>query len=166
MKNIKWIVLIAVIVLVTFLAIWLIAIKDNGSGNGTEATETTEKEEGDPYERWLSAAAIISLTMQEEGFEVQGTYYHSTNSVKNKAQSEGVYLFYTIEGEMYCRYVKPLEAERTEPGTMDLSTKALGFATYDLVDATMVDVTGWTKETVEDLTELIKQSMLVSIYEH
>ena len=59
-----------------------------------------------------------------------------------------------------------MDAERTEPGTVDLFTKDLGFSAFEQVDPETIDTESYQWVTIEDINELIEQSLLVSLYEH
>lgn len=48
----------------------------------------------------------------------------------------------------------------------DLSTQDLGFATFDTVDKDSKDFDGWKEIKEDSLSDLVSQSMLVSLYEN
>lgn len=69
-------------------------------------------------------------------------------------------------GEKIAIHSKPLDEERTEAGTKDLYTENLGFASFDEVDVDSIDKDECVTVEMDELSELISQSVLVSVYEH
>ena len=61
---------------------------------------------------------------------------------------------------------KSIAEERDVQGTTDLYTEYLGFATFDLVEANVEKLQGYKRIELDELQELISQSLLVSIYQH
>lgn len=51
-------------------------------------------------------------------------------------------------------------------GKTDLSTQDLGFVTFDTVDKDSKDFDGWKEIKEDSLSDLVSQSMLVSLYEN
>ena len=58
----------------------------------------------------------------------------------------------------------PIDNERSASGTVDISSEMVGYATFDKVDPASLDVSALEELTLDDLSELISQSLLVSIY--
>lgn len=116
------------------------------------------------YEKWLAAAMVVCVSMEYPDFEIEAIYAASATKLEDKFTSEGAYIVFTSGGSRFAIHAKALEAERTTPGTRDISTEVIGFATYDQVDPDSVDFSSMEKIAVEDLSELIAQSLLISIY--
>lgn len=118
------------------------------------------------YEEWLASAALIGMTMQYPDFEQEEIYLASETELDDHSKSKGVYIIFEIEGEKRALSVQPLNEERSEAGTNDLYTSDLGYATFDEIKAKDVKTKEMTKVEVDDLTEEIEQSILVTIYSH
>ena len=118
------------------------------------------------YEKWLSAALVVCVSMEYPDFQIDGIYAASATSLDDKFTSDGAYIIFTSDGSQMAYHAKALEAERTEAGTVDISTEAIGFATFDSIDAASIDTSKTEPIALEDLDELISQSLLVSIYTH
>lgn len=116
------------------------------------------------YEKWLSAAMIVCVSMEYPDFELEGVYAASATALEDKFSSDGAYILFSAGGERIAIHSKALEGERTEPGTMDISTEVIGFATFDRVDPASVDLKSMEELALDDLSELIAQSLLISIY--
>lgn len=130
----------------------------------TQPTVVIVQQADAEYEKWLAAAMVVCVSMEYPDFEIEAIYAVSSTELENKFASEGVYIVFNTEGKNLCIHAKALEAERTAAGTMDISTEAIGFATFDRVDAAAVNFTSMKKIAIEDLGELIAQSLLVSVY--
>ena len=117
------------------------------------------------YERWLAAAMITAISLQYPDFEIKGIYLTAENRLYSSFQSSGAYVTFTSGGEPLAIHSKPLEEERTEAGTIDLYTMDLGFATFDEISVETLDTEGMQSVEVEELSKLISQSVLVSLYE-
>lgn len=135
-------------------------------GTDTQSTNGLVQQAKADYEKWLAAAMVVGVSMEYPEFELDGIYAASATSVADKKNSDGVYILFTSGGESMALYGVALDAERTAAGTKDISTEALGFATFDLVDPASVDTDSMTEIKIEELEELINQSLLVSIYTH
>lgn len=118
------------------------------------------------YEKWLSAAMVVGLSMEYPDFELIGIYTMTETAMESKEKSDGVYIIFTSEGKVSALHSVALKKERTESGTRDISTNNLGFATFDLVKPESVDTSSMKQILLEEIGELIAQSMLVSIYTH
>lgn len=138
--------------------------KDGEENPGTVDIGKLEKAEA-CYEHWLAAAVVTGISLQYFDFEIQGIYYESEQPLEQAEQSLGVTVVFTGDGQELMIQSRPLTQERTEAGTMDLHAADLGFATFD-VSAPEANVSeGKQSVSMEDLTELIQQSVLVSLYE-
>lgn len=118
------------------------------------------------YEKWLAATMLVCVSMEYPDFQLEGIYAASSTALEDAMDSKGAYIFFTSGGLQLAFHSMPLAEERTEAGTKDISSQTLGFATYDLVSASAVDTASLTEIKVDDLGELISQSVLVSIYQH
>lgn len=116
------------------------------------------------YEKWLSAAMVVCVSMEYPDFQLEGLYTTSSTALEEKYDSDGVYIVFTSADTRIAIHAEALEAERTEAGTVDISTEVIGYATYDKVNPESIDFASMETINVEDLNELIAQSMLVSIY--
>lgn len=138
----------------------------------TEAPETippqptvviVQKAEAE-YEKWLSAAMLVCVSMEYPDFELEAIYAASATSLDDKLDSAGAYIVFNTEGKRVVIHSKALTAERTASGTMDISTEIIGYASFDRVDPASVDFSGMEKIELDKLSELIEQSLLISIY--
>ena len=116
------------------------------------------------YEKWLAAAMVMCVSMEYPDFELEAIYAASATALDNKFDSQGAYIVFTAGGNRICIHSNALEAERTAPGTKDISSETIGYATFDQLDPNSVDFSSFEKINLEDLTELFAQSLLVSIY--
>ena len=116
------------------------------------------------YEKWLAATMVMCVSMEYPDFELEAIYAASATALDNKFDSQGAYIVFTAGGSRFCIHSEALEAERTAPGTKDISSETIGYATFDQLDPNSVDFSSFEKIDLEDLTELFVQSLLVSIY--
>lgn len=129
-----------------------------------QTPETIPQQKEASYEQWLSAGMVVGLSMSYPDFQPQAIYVTGETPLEDRMSSGGAVILFTSGGKSLALCSTPLEAERKTPGTVDLSTQVLGFATFDVVDAGAVDITGLTKVEIGALEELIGQSLLVSLY--
>lgn len=118
------------------------------------------------YEKWLSATMVVCISMEYPDFQLEGIYAASSTELEDKFSSDGAYIVFTSGGSRMAIHAQALEAERTAPGTVDISSETIGYATFDPVDPDTIDFSGMEQVAVEDLSDLIAQSLLVSIYTH
>ena len=116
------------------------------------------------YEKWLAATMVMCVSMEYPDFELEAIYAASATALDNKFDSQGAYIVFTAGGNRICIHSNALEAERTAPGTKDISSETIGYATFDRLDPNSVDFSSFEKIDLEALTELFAQSLLVSIY--
>ena len=116
------------------------------------------------YEKWLAATMVMCVSMEYPDFELEAIYAASATALDNKFDSQGAYIVFTAGGNRICIHSNALEAERTAPGTKDISSETIGYATFDRLDPNSVDFSSFEKIDLEDLTDLFAQSLLVSIY--
>lgn len=136
--------------------------------NGTEEPNQMEiVERADAsYERWLAAGMVTAISMQYPDFSIEGIYLSGETELSDKSESKGAYVVFTANGAETAIHSVPLDAERTDAGTTDLYTRDLGFATFDTIEPSQIDTGSCEQIEMEDLNDLISQSLLVSIYEH
>ena len=125
--------------------------------------ELTEQADAE-YEKWLAATMVVAVSMEYPGFEDIQIYTESFTSLTNKLESEGVYVLFQENGNSMAVHSKAIVKERNEKGTKDISSQTLGLATFDLIEAGNVQSNTMTKIELEELEELIKQSLLISVY--
>ena len=118
------------------------------------------------YELWLASAMVFGLSMDYPDFELLGIYSPSATLMKDKFDSQGVYILFRSSGTELTVEGKPLSAERTQPGTRDLSSAVLGFASFDEAALSAGDFSDMTELTMEMLGPTMEQSVLVSVYIH
>lgn len=131
---------------------------------GTSPPATIGQQAEAEYERWLAAALVVGVSMEYPDFIPDGIYTTSATAPADKFSSDGVYIVFTSGGAVMAIHSKPIPGERSEAGTMDLSSEAIGFATFDPVDSADIDFDSMDRIALEDLSELIAQSLLISIY--
>lgn len=124
-----------------------------------------EKKEAS-YEQWLAGGMVVAISMEFPEFELMDIYLAGETDVSNKDDSEGVYVIFNTEGERLMAHSKSIAEERDVQGATDLYTEYLGFATFDLVEANVEKLQGYKRIELDELQELISQSLLVSIYQH
>lgn len=136
--------------------------------NGTEEPNQMEVVERDDasYERWLAAGMVTAISMQYPDFSIEGIYLSGETALSDKSESAGAYVVFTADGAETAIHSVPLDAERTDAGTTDLYTRDLGFATFDTIEPSQIDTESCEQIEMDDLTDLISQSLLVSLYEH
>lgn len=172
--------LLAVIALIAILAGSKPSKGPGSDGGGEQSSEQEKLEEvnEDPqeiivsersdasYERWLAASAVLALSIRYGDYDIEAIYLTGDHSIEEKMESDGVYILLQIEGTPQCVHAKPLNAERKEAGTVDLSSADMGFSTFDMIDPSSIDTSLFTEVRMEELGDLISQSVLVSVYEH
>lgn len=135
-----------------------------------ETTPTTtviiEERAKAEYEEWLSAAMIVCVSMEYPDFNLEGVYAASATALEDKFSSDGAYIVFTSLGNRMAIHAKALEQERTDPGTVDISTEVIGFASFDQINPDSIDFASLEELNVNDMNELISQSLLISIYTH
>ncbi len=118
------------------------------------------------YEKFLAAGVLLGLSMQYPDFQLEELCFKEEHDFEDKMESGGVYAFFQSGGESLCIHAKPLAETRTEKGTCDLQETTLGYATFDLVNVRVSDLTGYISVMDEDLTEQINQLYLLTIMEN
>lgn len=134
--------------------------------SGNENQDVTTVSQDVSYEHWLAAGAVTGVSMYYMDFELDGIYLASETPLGNHDDSKGVYVVFTSGGEKLVVKSVPLEDERSEAGTIDLSTENFGFATFDVVEVSDDELKACEEVRLESLSSLINQLMLVTLYEH
>ena len=104
-------------------------------GNADEQGDQTNvqsPESNGSYEEYLSALSLFALSMEYPDFQLQDIYAASSVTMANKANSQGIYVFFDSMGESLCARVTPIAAERSESGTLDLFANELGYAAFEI----------------------------------
>ena len=140
------------------------SVEDN-TDNVTGTAEAIQRADAS-YERWLAAGMVTAISMQYPDFSIEGIYLSGETALSDKSESAGAYVVFTADGAETAIHSVPLDAERTDAGTTDLYTRDLGFATFDTIDPSQIDTGSCEQIEMDDLTDLISQSLLVSLYEH
>lgn len=138
---------------------------DANNGEGVQSSINLHQKADASYERWLAAAMVTAISLHYSDFQINGIYLTAETELSSASESSGAYVAFTSGEESLMICSKPLEEERTEAGTIDLYTMDLGFATFDEVDLKTVNTEGMLSVEAAELSELISQSMLVSLYE-
>lgn len=140
---------------------------NGGEEGGQPQTPSIDITKADaPYEKWLAAGMILAASMQYPDFEFEAVYITGEHELTDRTSSAGAYLKIKTGGESVVLESKPLNEERSAEGTMDLYTGDLGFNTFDMIGADSLDTAELKEVSVDSLTELINQSILVTVYEH
>ena len=118
------------------------------------------------YEKWLAAAMVVGVSIEYPDFELVDICTETCKELTDSQSSKGVYILFKSSGTEMAVYGVPLEQERTTPGTIDISTMNMGFATFDMVDVNQIPKVGFISYTMEDLEDTISQTMQFSLYYH
>ena len=144
---------------------------DNGQSSSAEEAQDTgssielEERTDASYERWLAAAVLTGISMEYPDFESVSFYFANETDLSDKASSAGIYVTFTVNGEEKCIRSLPLEAERNDAGTRDLSSEVINFASFDEVSASEIPAE-YSAVEIADINELIMQSARVMVYTH
>ena len=118
------------------------------------------------YEQWLAATMLVCVSMEYPDFQLEGIYTSSETTFEDKYSSDGAYIIFTSGGQKMAIHSVAISSERTAAGTTDISSQTLGYATFDVVNASGVNTSAMTEISAEDLETLIQQSLLISVYTH
>lgn len=141
------------------------ATDDNG-GSESENEDVTAANQDVSYEHWLAAGVVTGVSMYYMDFELEGIYLASETEMNAHDESQGVYVVFKHEGETITIHSVPLNEERSLPGTVDLSTENFGLATFDVTEVADEDLKRCEEVRLENLSALINQLLLVTLYEH
>lgn len=118
------------------------------------------------YEHWLSAAMVMAVSLEYPQFELVGVWAASATEISESAGSDGAFVLIRVNGREVLIHSRPLSGERSQAGTRDLYTAQLGFATFDEVERSSVDLSKLKELKLEQLSDMIAQSLLVTLYGH
>lgn len=160
--------MLAAITLLVVLGIrgTLFGQKNEPSETGNKTPATLPQLEKASYENWLAAAMVVGLSMEYPDFEISGIYTATETELKDRKNSDGVFIFFKTGTETLVLHSGYLAGERAAAGTRDISSQVLGFASFDLVESVDVSTEGMRQIRLEELSKLISQSLLISIYTH
>lgn len=169
-RNVRNAILIFLIILLSIIVAVFIGLivqdKKKGNADSEEIAQESEYVDIDqveaPYEHWLIAAVVTSISMDYPDFELQKTYISGETSVEQHLESEGVYVSFISSGEEKCIYSKPIDKLRSEEGTFDIFAEYIGYATYDEVEK--VDLEKYKETNVDNMGVLIEQLVRVTKY--
>ncbi len=173
-KNMAALIIGLTVVLAMLLVVMLALrnLPENGENPGSSTAQTTEptgmdilKQIDGTYEQWLAAGMVMVLPLEYPDFTDLQIYAPGETKLADKQQSAGIYLQFTSGGEQVILHVTPLEAERSQLGTRDLSTMQTGFAAIDTVSGEDPDFASMKQLTLESLSEHIQQVMLPAVYQ-
>lgn len=173
-KNMAALIIGLTVVLGMLLVVMLAlrGLPGNEENPGSSTAQTTEpigtdifKQIDGTYEQWLAAGMVMIVPLEYPDFEDLQIYAPGETKLADKQQSAGIYLQFTSDGEQVILHVTPLEAERTQQGTRDLSTTQTGFAAIDVVSGEKPDFASMKQLTLESLSEHIQQVMLPAVYQ-
>lgn len=117
-----------------------------------------------PYEHWLAATVITSISMDYLDFELKEVYAVRKTDMDSYLESPGVYVTFTSEDTLKCIYSKPISEQRQEPGTFDIFAEYVGYATYDEISVEEIDKEAVEMLQIENLNLLIEQLERVTKY--
>lgn len=154
----------------------MISAEQEEAANDAGETEPSEEDTGTadqeledrvtaPYEYWLSAAVLTGISVEYPAFEPGEFYISSETELGNRGSSSGVYVTFYIDGQEKCIYGAPLETERSDAGTKDIYSDVIEFARFDEVNVSEIPE-DFSPVNIENINELIEQSIAVALYEH
>ena len=113
-----------------------------------------------PYEHWLAAAVVTSISMDYPDFELQKIYLSGETALEQYMESEGVCVSFITSGEEKYIHSKPIEKLRDEEGTFDIFAEYIGYATYDEMEN--VDFEQYQESNIDNMGVLIEQLVRVT----
>lgn len=150
--------------------------EDGTPGGGTveKTVSTTDRDAGmfvkGEHERQFAYEAHTAC--DKHGFvlgvEVTAGNVHDSaawDGLDNHEDSAGVYVTFSVDGEAMCIHAIPLDGERSDIGTKDVYSEAVGFVTFEEVDPAAIPEE-FSAVDVENMDELITQSTRVAVYAH
>jgi hypothetical protein len=117
-----------------------------------------------PYEHWLAAAVMVTVSMDYPDFELLEVYMADETEMDNLAESDGIYFKYASAGEEKCIFSKPIDGLRNKTGTFDIMAEYIGYATYDEIDVNNIETENFRVVEIEDIGTLITQVGRVTKY--
>lgn len=174
-KTIFAVVACAVVIVIAAVLILYILLKEEKQEDESDNArvhefepyvEDFERMDAD-YEQWLAASVITCISMESPDFTLGDVYASAQTTIDNRMESQGVYVMYETGGETCCIQSVPLEQGRTDqPGTKDVYSEYIGYATFDQIPADTVDTGGWHIVDMQELNTLIEQSVRVTLNEN
>lgn len=187
-KNMAWVIIALTVVLGVLLVAMLTlgklpgnnaqettgaAIQPSGGSQQTQSGQETTSSDyqvivqtDGTYEQWLAAGMVLVIPLEYPDFDQLEIYAAGETALDDKSQSSGVYVRFSSGGQQVILHSVPLEEERSEAATRDLSTMQIGFATLDAVSGEGVDFASMKQYTMEELDEYLRQTVLPSLYPH
>ncbi len=163
----KKVVLITLAITLVLAAVLIAAVfYFRNAQQDTDPTGTSAVVTGTSYEKWLAAHEYTLVYLLYQPTVEPEFYLASETAMEYKSYSGGVYIRLTLEDRVVLLESKPLEAERTEPGTKDVSAPMIGYATFDEVDPKSVDLSKMEKLSFDELSELNDEVLLPALSEH
>ena len=117
-----------------------------------------------PYEHWLAAAVITSISMDYLDFELENIYIASETEMDNYTESKGVYVTFISENTSKCIFSIPISELRSEPGSFDIFADYIGYATYDEIDISKINEQEYHAVEIKETNTLIEQLERVTKY--
>ena len=157
--------LILLLIIIIAIVIGLIARKKkneklNEIVNAPEVEYVGIEQVEAPYEHWLAAAVVTSVSMDYPDFELQKIYLSGETALEQYMESEGVCVSFITSGEEKYIHSKPIEKLRDEEGTFDIFAEYIGYATYDEIEN--VDFEKYQESNVDNMGVLIEQLVRVT----
>lgn len=118
------------------------------------------------YEQWLAAAMVMGVSLEYPDFADIEVFAPTDTPLADKMTSGGVYVRFVSGGETVLLHALPIAQVRSEPGTRDLSSMQIGYASLSAVEEAPETLSDMHAYTLEDLSDYIQQSLLVSVYAH
>ncbi len=166
-KVSKRFALLVLLLTVLLAAVLLIAVWKNGTKPAPTEPSATHNAQmsGESYERWLAAHDYLLTYVAYEQTAEPEIYLTGETDLANKSQSAGIYLLLTVGNQTVLLESKPLSAERTAPGTRDVSAPKIGYATFDEVPLDSVDLSAMEKVDYEQIKALVDAALLPTLNE-
>ena len=124
-----------------------------GTQPGEQTAETEEETASlDSYERRLAMACIGVLPTRFFTAADFRVWISTETDTAHRAESGGVYVTFTDGGVAYTLFATPLDKARTQPGTLDLYQKELGYAALEITEGYAVPDSGWREVDSGELT--------------
>ena len=143
---------------------------DEPSEKESDSGETSEKptepvELAESYELRASATAVMMLMLQDPTLQVKKILLPAVLTLPEAPGKEGVWLLTSgLDGEK-AYHITPLQAQRKEKGSMDISETKLGLAALDPIEVSKLP-TGKKEADPAALKEAMQQLSMPTLYEH
>ena len=123
-----------------------------------EATVELREKTDAPEIDWLAAEAVLGVSLVYSDFEIEHIYQDE--------EADIVYTVIKTEGKEEIIKSKPIDGERDKAGSRDLTAEDHGYATFDVISKLPKDSNSYTEKSLEDLEQLLSESLLVTVIEH